>query len=152
MSTSVTLSRDSNQALGLGQFAIDFMNGSLGEGPNGRVLERTKWFHTDSVLCGLSALALQTNAPTVLRSEALEYRCADPGRSAFVFGSNQQVWAEKAIVANCAAVREWDSNGTNFGYRPELGHTAGEFGHNDFYPVVVAACQQRDLDLSLIHI
>jgi 2-methylcitrate dehydratase len=38
-------------------------------------------------------------------------------------------------------VREWDSNGTNFGYRPELGHTAGEFGHNDFYPVCIAGAQ-----------
>jgi 2-methylcitrate dehydratase len=43
-------------------------------------------------------------------------------------------------------VREWDSNGTNFGYNPALGHTAGEFGHNDFYPVVIAACQQNGLD------
>lgn len=146
MSTFVKLGRDVNQALGLGQFAVDFMAQSLGEGPSPKVLERTRWFHTDSVLCGLSALALQTNAPTVLRNEALEYRCSDPARSAFVFGSNQQVWAEKAIAANCAAVREWDSNGTNFGYRPEWGHVAGEFGHNDFYPVAVAACQQRELD------
>ena len=45
-------------------------------------------------------------------------------------------------MANSSAVREWDSNGTNFGYNPALGHTAGEFGHNDFYPVVIAACQQ----------
>ena len=44
-------------------------------------------------------------------------------------------------MANCSAVREWDSNGTNFGYRPELGHVAGEFGHNDFYAVPVAAAQ-----------
>ncbi|MGC4005452.1 MAG: hypothetical protein QM811_20950 [Pirellulales bacterium] len=50
---------------------------------------------------------------------------------------------EKAILANCAAVREWDSNGTNFGYDPERGNTAGEFGHNDFYPVAVAAGQLR---------
>merc|ERR1712178_657767 len=49
---------------------------------------------------------------------------------------------EKAIVANSSAVREWDSNGTVFGYNPSIpGHTAGEFGHNDFYPVVVAASQ-----------
>lgn len=26
-------------------------------------------------------------------------------------------------------------------YNPALGHTAGEFGHNDFYGVAVAACQ-----------
>ncbi len=145
-STSVTLARDTNQALGIGQLAIDFMGGALGSGPSQAVLDRTRLFHTDSVLCGLSALALGTNAPHVLRDEALGYTCDDPSRAAFVFGSNQGVFAEKAIVANCAAVREWDSNGTNFGYRPEHGHTAGEFGHNDFYPVVVAACQQRELD------
>jgi len=37
-------------------------------------------------------------------------------------------------------VREWDSNGTVFGYRKgEENFQAGEFGHNDFYPVVMAA-------------
>ena len=119
------------------------MSGALGPGPSEAVLERTREFHTDAVLCGLSALALKTNAPTVLRDEALGYPDADGAR---VFGSEQQVKAEKAIVANCAAVREWDSNGTNFGFRPSLGHTAGEFGHNDFYPVAIAACQQKGLD------
>lgn len=143
MSTSVTLAKDSNQALGIGQFAIDFLSGKLGSGPSAAVLERTRLFHTDSVLCGISALALQTNAPTILRIEALEYPDAN---GATVFGSGQKVKAEKAIVANASAVREWDSNGTNFGYNPALGHTAGEFGHNDFYPVVVAACQQKGLD------
>merc|ERR1711862_929019 len=35
-----------------------------------------------------------------------------------------------------------DSNGTVFGYNPNIpGHTAGEFGHNDFYPVIMAAAQ-----------
>ncbi len=140
MSPSVTLSRDSNQALDIGQYAIDFLaNGQ----PSSKVLERVRLFHTDAVLCGLSALALGTNAPTILRAEALDYADHD---GATVFGSSQRVKAEKAVVANSSAVREWDSNGTNFGYRPELGHTAGEFGHNDFYPVVIAACQQRGLD------
>ncbi|MBL8086764.1 MAG: MmgE/PrpD family protein [Chthonomonas sp.] len=143
MSTSITLSRDSNQALGLGQFAIDFLSGKLGPGPSEGVLHRVMLFHTDAVLCGLSALALGTNAPTLLRREALDYPDA---RGATVFGSSAKVKAEKAVVANSSAVREWDSNGTNFGYRPEMGHTAGEFGHNDFYPVVIAACQQRGLD------
>jgi 2-methylcitrate dehydratase len=146
MSQSVTLARNTNQALGIGQFAIDFLAGKLGPGPSERVLERVRWFHTDAVLCGVSALALQTNAPVVLRNEALSYPCADPGHAAMVFGSNQGVMPEKAVLANSAAVREWDSNGTNFGYRPETGHTAGEFGHNDFYPVVIAACQQQGLD------
>ncbi len=53
---------------------------------------------------------------------------------------------EKAVVANCSAVREWDANGTNFGYDPARGHTAGEFGHNDYYPVAIAAAQQAGLD------
>lgn len=141
--TSVILPQNSNQALGIGRFAVDFLSGKLGPGPSQKVLERTKLFHTDAFLCGASALALQTNAPTLLRREALEYP-DDSG--ATVFGSSQMVKAEKAVAANCAAVREWDANGTNFGYRPELCHTAGEFGHNDFYPVVIAACQQRGLD------
>lgn len=46
---------------------------------------------------------------------------------------------EKAIVANSSAVREWDSNGTVFGYDKDKSRQAGEFGHNDFYPVVIAA-------------
>ena len=52
--------------------------------------------------------------------------------------------AEKAVVANVSAVREWDSNGTVFGYDKDLeGHRAGEFGHNDYYPVVIAACHNN---------
>jgi 2-methylcitrate dehydratase len=143
MSNQVTLSRDTNQALGIGQFAIDFLAGALGPGPSQTVLERVRLFHTDAVLCGVSALALRTNAPTLLRNEAFEYPDA---HGATVIGSTTKVKPEKAIVANSSAVREWDSNGTNFGYNPALGHVAGEFGHNDFYPVVIAACQQRELD------
>jgi len=55
-------------------------------------------------------------------------------------GSMENVMVEKAIAANASAVREWDSNGTVFGYRSDLpGHQAGEFGHNDYYPVIIAA-------------
>ena len=133
-----SLPRDVNQALGIGQVAVDFM---AGPGPDAAVLERTRLFHTDAVLCGASALALRANAPTVLRAEALEY----PG-GAGLLGGGPTVKPEKAVVANCAAMREWDANGTNFGYDPSRGRTAGEFGHNDFYPVAVAAAQQRGLD------
>ena len=138
--TATTISRSENQALGIGRYAIDFLSGS-GEGsgqPSQAVLDRTRLFFTDSVLCGLSALALGTNAPKTLREEALEYPKAD---GVTPFGSTTRVAPEKAILANCSAVREWDSNGTNFGYRPELGHVAGEFGHNDFYAVPIAAAQ-----------
>ena len=136
--TTVVLPRDSNQALGIGRFAVDFMGQKFGK-PSQAVLDRTRLFHADSVLCGLSALALRTNAPTLLRNEALEY--PKPRGGAPVFGSKTLVAPEKAIAANSAAVREWDSNGTNFGYNPKLDHSAGEFGHNDFYPVAVAAAQ-----------
>lgn len=143
MNTTVTLPRDSNQALGIGQFAVDFLGNKLGDGPSESALARVRLLHSDAVLCGASALALRTNAPTILRTEALEY--LDP-KGATPLGVSTRVKTEKAIVANASAMREWDSNGTNFGYNPALGHTAGEFGHNDFYSVAIAACQQQNLD------
>ena len=141
MSTT-TLSRDTNQALGIATFACNWVAGTLGS-PDDEVKTRTVQFFVDSVLCGLSALAMQTNAPTVLRNEAREYTRVG---GATCFGSATTVWPEKAIAANASAVREWDSNGTNFGYNPALGHTAGEFGHNDFYAVPLAAAQVGGLD------
>merc|ERR1719410_890971 len=138
-STAVTLPADSNQALGIGQYAKDFIGGKYGDNLDASVWERIEQFHTDSVMCGVSALALKTNAPTVLREEALTY---PDGNGATVFGSGVKCAPEKAICANASAVREWDSNGTVFGYNPSIpGHIAGEFGHNDFYPVVMAAAQ-----------
>ncbi|HLO39880.1 MAG TPA: MmgE/PrpD family protein [Phycisphaerales bacterium] len=158
-STHIHLPADSNQALGIAQYAIDFMSDSgPGSGePGAGVLEKTNLFHTDAVVCGISAIAMGTNAPNLLRNEALQYKVSGgkegvPWASGCVrsgvptFGSSVDVAVEKAIVANCAAVREWDSNGTNFGYNPEFGHTAGEFGHNDFYSVPVAAAQMRGRD------
>jgi 2-methylcitrate dehydratase len=120
---------------------IDFLAGRLGE-PDRAVLARVERFHLDSVACGAAALACRMNAPLALRKEALTYRTriGDPG--ATCFGSMVPVHPEKAVVANCAAVRELDANGTNFGYNPARGQTEGEFGHNDFYPVVIAAAQQ----------
>lgn len=131
----IVLPRDTNQALALGEYAHVFLN-DTGEDIDGSVYQRVQMFHTDSVMCGLSALALKTNAPTILRAEALEYQTTT---GACVFGSSTRVSPEKAVVANCSAVREWDSNGTVFGFRANTpGHQAGEFGHNDFYPVVLA--------------
>ncbi len=140
--TTTTLGRDTNQALGVGQFACDFISGNFGN-PGSAVEARTIQFFVDSVLCGLSAIAMQTNAPRVLRDEALCY-LDDAG--ATMFGCGTRLATEKAIAANASAVREWDSNGTNFGFNPTLGNTAGEFGHNDFYAVPIAAAQARGLD------
>jgi len=143
--SSITLPKDSNQALGLGEYAVDFIGDKYGDKIDDSVWDRIEMFHTDSVMCGISALALKTNAPHVLRREALRYK--DP-HGATVFGSTARVAPEKAVVANSSAVREWDSNGTVFGYNPKIpGHDAGEFGHNDFYPVIAAAAQvQGNID------
>jgi len=137
--TPLVLPADSNQALGIANYAINFITGKYRENIGADVWEKAEMFHTDSVMCGVSALAMKTNAPCVLRAEALTYPDA---QGAKVFGSSERCAPEKAVVANAAAVREWDSNGTVFGYNPSIsGHTAGEFGHNDFYGVVVAAAQ-----------
>jgi 2-methylcitrate dehydratase len=135
----VTLTGDTNQAAGLAEYAINFIGGSSEIHPD--VKTRVVQFHTDAVLCGISALALKCNAPVLLRDEALEYTCSDGPK---VFGSSINVRPEKAVVANCSAVREWDSNGTVFGYNEARGkaYQAGEFGHNDFYSVVIAAAQK----------
>ena len=89
----------------MGKYAIDFMKNGK---PSKEVLERTKLFHTDAVICGLSALALKTNAPTVLRNEALNEYPGPKSKSSVrgfskVLGSNKLVFAEKAILANSSA-------------------------------------------------
>ena len=102
----------------------------------------------------MSALALRTNAPNILRDEAIGLYSVSPDKKdgkdqrhflSKCFGSKLWVHSEKAVAANVSAVREWDMNGTVFGYDPERGegHKAGEFGHNDFYPVVIAACHSN---------
>ena len=150
-STFVTLAKNSNQARGLGEYAIDFM-AMKNKRISDEVYERVSLFHTDSVLCGISSIALKTNAPNILRDEAINEYSVNPGKLASnttsgvskCFGSKLLVHAEKAIAANVSAVREWDSNGTVFGFDAKReGHNAGEFGHNDFYPVVIAACHSR---------
>ena len=138
------LPRTTNQARGLAGYARDFL---FAPRPIGRpTLDLLERFHLDSVGCGVSALALRANAPTVLRMEALGSAPAAGSRGGICFGSAQPCAVEKAVAANASAVREWDSNGTNFGYDAAKGRTAGEFGHNDFYPVAVAAAREAGLD------
>jgi 2-methylcitrate dehydratase len=142
LSQTIRLSRHENQARGIGQYAVDFLAGGLGQ-PDEAVLQRVEAFHLDSVACAVAALAERMNAPTLLRDEALGYL---DERGAGCFGSRQTVAPEKAVVANCSAVRELDANGTNFGYNPQTGYCRGEFGHNDYYPVAVAAAQVAGWD------
>ena len=136
-----TLSRKSNQALGIGQFSVDFVGGRF-DPPAVAALAKLEQFHLDSLACAVSAIACGTRAPNVLRAEALRYPAGpELPRGATCFASQIGVAPEKAVLANCAAVREWDANGTNFGYHPGRDRAAGEFGHNDFYPVAIAAAQ-----------
>ena len=140
-----TLPAESNQARGIAQFAIDFVRQDTDKiAPP--VWRRLDQFHIDSVACGLAALACRANAPMVLRDQALEHRKATDEHSAYLLDSSIPVPDHWAVVANCAAVRELDANGTNFGYNPARGDICGEFGHNDFYPVAVAAAQRFALD------
>ncbi len=141
----IVLPRNENQARGIGQYAIDFL-AEKWAGPAESVFEKVEQFHLDSIACAVSALACGANAPRVLREEALEYVCQELGEGVPVLGSRANLMPEKAVVANSSAVREWDANGTNFGYNPDRGATRGEFGHNDFYPVAVAAAQLCGLD------
>lgn len=139
------LPRTSNQARGLARYARDFLRADAPPvGP--ATLALLERFHLDSVGCGVSALALGANAPTVLRNEALTSPPAAGSHGGICFGSARPCAVEKAVAANASAVREWDSNGTNFGYDPARGRTAGEFGHNDFYPVALAAAREAGLD------
>ncbi len=146
--STVLLPRTENQALGLARYCVDFLRsptqatGGIGQA----TLDRVEQFHLDSVGCGVSALSQRANAPTVLRREALDTSPSAGSRGGICLGSARPVAVEKAVAANASAVREWDSNGTNFGYDAAKGRTAGEFGHNDFYPVAVAAARESGLD------
>ena len=140
--TYLKLSCDENQAQGIAQYAIEFCAGEY-DGPTDEVLQRTELFHLDSVGCAVAALAIRANAPIVLRAEAMEYPLVS---GASCFGSSAKVQPEKAVLANSSAARELDSNGTNFGFNPRTGYTRGEFGHNDFYPVIIAASGAGEFD------
>jgi 2-methylcitrate dehydratase len=120
----LTLPATENQARGLARYAIEFCREDHLQ-PGALVYQRVELFHRDSVACAVSAIACGTNAPNVLRAEAFDY---PHSAGVACFGSRRLVHPEKAIAANCAAVREWDANGTNFGYNPERGDTRGEFG------------------------
>ena len=138
------LPRTTNQARGLARYCRDFLTAPqpLGAATCGRL----EAFHLDSVGCGVSAIAAAANAPAVLRREALATPPAAGSRGGICFGSPQPCGVEKAVAANASAVREWDSNGTNFCYYAAKGRTAGEFGHNDYYPVAIAAAREVGLD------
>ncbi len=138
------LPADSNQARGLAEYCLEFLHG--GNRIGAATLALLERFHLDSIGCGVSALAAGANAPAVLRREALASPPAAGSRGAICLGSLRPVAVEKGVAADCSAVREWDSNGTNFGHDAAKGRVAGEFGHNDFYPVALAAARQAGLD------
>jgi 2-methylcitrate dehydratase len=138
------LPADTNQARGLARYALGFLREPREISP--ATLALLERFHLDSVGCGISALAAGTNAPGVLRREALGISPARGSAGAACFGSPRRCLTERAVAANSAAVREWDSNGTNFGHDAARGRTAGEFGHNDYYPAAIAAATEAGLD------
>jgi 2-methylcitrate dehydratase len=76
---SVILPKNSNQAKGLAEFAIDFIKMDP-KRINDEVYDRVRLFHIDSVICGASAIALKTNAPNILRDEAINRFSVNPDR------------------------------------------------------------------------
>ncbi len=142
MSDRIALPAAENQARGLAEAALRFMAQPF-TAVAPEVWQRLELFYLDSAACAASALHLGARAPTLLRAEALA--CRQAGGST-CYGSRVEVLPEKSVVANSSAAREWDSNGTNFGWNPRTGQGKGEFGHNDFYPVAMAAAQQAGLD------
>ena len=148
-SPTVILRRTENQAAGLACHCRAFL---FDPQPIGTAtLARLERFHLDAVGCGVSAIAHGATAPTVLRREALAAPPSAGSRGAvclggIVDGAPLACAVEKAVAANASAMREWDANGTNFGYDAAAGRTAGEFGHNDFYPVALAAAREAGLD------
>ena len=72
-----TLFKNTNQAQGLAEFAIKFMAQDPAK-IHESVYDRAALFHTDSVISGISAVALKTNAPSILRDEAIHEYMVDP--------------------------------------------------------------------------
>ena len=60
----VKLSRQENLARGIGQYAIDFLAGRLGE-PSPQVLAKVEQFHLDSVACGVAG---RSKSPSTCRT------------------------------------------------------------------------------------
>ena len=113
------LSKNTNQARGLAQYAIDFLNQN--QNISESVYEKTKLLHADSCVCAIAALALKAHAPTILRNSALNFYSnfdTKPKgvRVAKVFGSNVYTNVEKAISANVSATNELNANGFSIGY------------------------------------
>ena len=143
MADTRLLPRHTNQARGLARYCLDFLSAGA---PDRATLDRVELFHLDSVACGVSALARGAAAPTILRREALASPPQQGTAGAVCLGSSVRCDAPRAVAANSAAVREWDANGTNFGHDAASGRAAGEFGHNDWYPVALAAATEARLD------
>ena len=81
----LSLLRTENQARGIGQYAIDFLADRY-DGPSDAVLAKIEQFHLDSIACAVSALACKTNAPTILRQEALDYVVRDRAKGLRYWG------------------------------------------------------------------
>lgn len=75
----MTLPKNSNQARGLGEYAIEFLKTDPKK-IDEEVFKRVQLFHTDSALCAISAIAQKTNAPNVLRDEAINLYSVNPDK------------------------------------------------------------------------
>ena len=85
-------------------------------------------FHTDATICGASAIAQRAISPIIFRHEAIDLYGVNTSQSrskqenkifmSKCIGSKSWSYSEKAVLANVAAVREFEANGINIGYNP----------------------------------
>jgi 2-methylcitrate dehydratase len=143
----VILKKNTNQALKLAEFARDFMKDG---NPSFEVLQRAKLFHTDSTISAITALALGTHIPNMLRNEALSYvrqrkRLSESKGMIQCFGSKILTFDYKAICANVCAAREWDEIGYSIGIGGKsFLRQQDELGSSHLYSIVMSAAQQTD--------
>ena len=143
--SSITLKRQNNQANELAKYAIDFIKNGK---PSDKIINQLKLVHTDSILCGVAALALKTNIPSILKNEAFQFSRRGgtplsrpkPGY-AKLFGLGDQVPLEKAIAANVSAVSELEATAEFFGYHSDNQIT--EVAQSNFLPIVITAAHQN---------
>ena len=105
-SESVTLPCDTNQARGLGQFALDFLGGKFPD-PGVAVPRQVERFHRDSIACGVSALAAGAECADIVAPRG-DARClrAAPAK-------------DPASDRRCGSARE--SRGCQLLGRPRMG-------------------------------
>ncbi|OMJ86863.1 hypothetical protein SteCoe_11494 [Stentor coeruleus] len=121
------LSSGTNQALGLGAYAIEF----LAKGnPSKEIIQRVKLWHTDLTVTSISYLRQNIN-PSLecFKNEALMYKNILGG---FLYDNSEKISAEKAVMFNIKTILQAYDDGLGYNSMPL------------YYPIAMMAAQQRE--------